>query len=139
LFDSGPESQTHDFQPGLSPNGLFWVAEIPNRSFGSNGRRAGLRLRDFPLVDTFTFGGPTNVPGSVDIDLVWQATAPLEHRGKGKAVDPTDPAAFEGHFAPSRCYGFVSGNEIGFSFETNRLESASYYAQLGTERNGAYL
>lgn len=139
LFDLGAGSQVHDLQPGISPNDLFWVAEIPDDSFGSNASHAGLRLRNLPLVDTFTFFGPTNVSAGVDIDLVWNAIGPPHERGKGTDVDPKDPAAFSGQFSEANCYGYVRGHEIGFSFQTKRLDSSGYYAQLGRERNGSFL
>lgn len=136
---SGPESQVHDLQPGVSPNDLFWVVELDSGSFGVQGNTAGLRLRNLPLVDTFVFLGPTNVSASVDVDLVWRRIGPHEERGRGTDVDPTDPAAFLGRIAEADCYGYVSGREIGFSFRTGRLESSPYYAQLGTQRNGVFL
>ncbi len=137
--DSGPESQVHDFQPGLSTNNLFWVTELAPGSFGLGGNHAGLRLRDLPLIDSFVFLGPTQVSASVDVDLVWRRTGHHRERGKGTDVDPTDPAAFLGRIAEAECYGYVSGREIGFSFRTGRLSSASYYAQIGEQRNGVFL
>jgi hypothetical protein len=54
------------------------------------------------------------------------------------AVDPTDPAAFLGRFAPARSTGVFSGFEVGFSF-TGQGDSDRGYAQLGPERNGTFL
>lgn len=137
--DSGPESQVHDFQPGLSSNGLFWVTEVAPGGFGLSNEHAGLRLRNLPLVDSFVFLGPTNVSASVDVDLVWRRTGYHRERGKGNEVDSTDPAAFLGRIAEADCYGYVSGREIGFSFKTGRLTSSTYYAQIGEQRNGVFL
>jgi hypothetical protein len=38
----------------------------------------------------------------VSFDLRWEATGPAVVRGKGKAVPPTERAAFLGEFAPAR-------------------------------------
>ncbi|NNE97177.1 MAG: hypothetical protein HKN24_14230 [Acidimicrobiales bacterium] len=137
--DSGPESQVHDLQPGISTNKLFWVTELAPGSFGVSGDTAGMRVRNLPLVDSFVFLGETQVSAAVDIDLVWRRTGHHRDRGKGKDVDPTDPAAFLGRIAESDCYGYVSGREIGKSFRTRRLTSSTYYAQFGTQRNGVFL
>jgi hypothetical protein len=53
-------------------------------------------------------------------------------------VPPTDPAAFLGRFATARSTGTLSGSEVGFSFQ-GRAGTEGGYAQLGPERNGAFL
>ena len=104
-----------------------------------DGQVASLTLRAQPLVDTFVFRGPLAIAAQVDIDLLWQATGAPVERGQGAAVEPTSPAAFIGHFAEARCTGTVSGFETGFSFKTDELTSADFFAELGPERNGVFL
>lgn len=62
-------------------------------------------------------------------------------RRMGAAVEPTDPRAFLGEFAPAVSTGSFSGEEIGFEFESTRDASSSPrgYAQLVRERNGVFL
>jgi hypothetical protein len=104
-------------------------------------RRAVLHVRDLPVIDTFQFFGPSDTPGLVDFRVEWEASGPAVARGMGDAVPPTDPGAFLGEFAPAVSTGSFSGEEIGFEFETRRDASTAPrgYAQLGTERNGAFL
>jgi hypothetical protein len=75
----------------------------------------------------------------VNIDLLWQATSEPIERGEGAAVEPTSPAAFIGRFAEALCTGTVNGVETGFSFKTDELTSADFFAELGPERNGVFL
>ena len=104
-----------------------------------DGRLARLRLREFPLVDTFEFGGLLAISGQVNIDVHWRAAcAPIE-RGAGASVAPTSPAAFTGHFAEASCCGRVSGVETGFSFTTGELTADAFFAEMGRERNGVFL
>jgi hypothetical protein len=69
------------------------------------------------VLDSFQFGGPTNVPASVSFKVRWEATGRPERRGRGGEVPPTDPAAFLGRFAAARSTGSFSGFEVGFSFK----------------------
>jgi hypothetical protein len=104
-------------------------------------RRAVLQVRNLPVIDTFQFFGPSDTPALVDFRVEWEATGPAVPRGMGTAVDPTDPGAFLGEFAPAVSTGWFSGEEIGFAFESNRGASTSPrgYAQIGKERNGVFL
>ena len=105
-----------------------------------HGERATLRVKDVPVLDTFQFANPFLLPSTVSFNLEWEATGPPQALGSGNAVPPADPAAFLGTFAPSRCTGSLSGNELGFSFESAPGASSDRgYAELGTERNGAFL
>lgn len=102
--------------------------------------RGRLRGRDVPVLDSFQFAGPNVVPATVDFDVRWEATGPPEDLGKGKEVDPTDPAAFLGRFAPARAVGRFSAAQLGFRFQSNSGASSDRgYAEIGTERNGSFL
>ena len=133
----------HDFNGGILPSGLFWTLDVRKSAidFKMNNRRAVLHVRRLPVIDTFQFFGPSDTPALVDFRVEWEATGPAVERGMGAAVDPTDPGAFLGEFAPAVSSGSFSGEEIGFEFETRRDASSSSrgYAHLGTERNGAFL
>jgi hypothetical protein len=58
-----------------------------------------------PVIDTFQFGGSFLVPATVSFKVKWEATGPSRKLGSGKAVPPTDLAAFRGTFAPARSTG----------------------------------
>jgi hypothetical protein len=101
---------------------------------------ARLRAKDVPVIDSFQFGSPNSTPATVDFDLRWDAVGPAEDLGKGTGVDPTDPAAFLGRFAPARAVGRFSASEISFRFRSDPGASSDQgYAQIGTERNGSFL
>jgi hypothetical protein len=141
LFDPSSGSQVHDFSPGTLPNGLFWTAQLPQTVFKAydGGRAARLRLREQPLVDTFTLGGSLAVAAQVNLDVVWVATSDPVTRGEGTAAEPTSPAAFSGDFAEAGCLGRVNGFETGFAFETGTLTATDFFAEMGRERNGSFL
>ncbi len=126
-------------QPGIQPNGLFWTTQVRRNDFWSGPKRASLRLRDQPLVETFEFGGTNAVPATTSMDLGWRRTSGEHARGSGAAADPTAPDAFEGSFADAICTGSVSAERLGFSFTSSNLTSAGYYASVGSEKNGAWL
>lgn len=141
LFDPGSGNQVHDLTPGIPPNGLFWTSQIPagDIDWHRDGSIARLSLRNLPLTDTFTFGGPNSIAAAVDIDVRWRAIGRFRRRGEGTQVEPTDPAAFRGRFAEARCTGRVRGWETGFAFQTGRLTSDRFFALIGRERNGVFL
>jgi hypothetical protein len=116
------------------------VVELPDDAFrvSHDGRRASLEAEDVCLLDSFQFGGPTNVPARVSFKTRWEATGPRERRGKGSAVPATDPAAFLGRIATARSTGSFSGSELGFSFK-GRGDTDGTFAELGSERNGSFL
>ena len=126
-------------QPGVQPNGLFWTIQIPRSSFMAKANWARLSLRDFPLVESFEFGGPHTVPATVSIDLEWRSASGRKARGKGKDVPPEAPEAFLGQFADASCTGTVSGKRMGFAFKSGPLDATGFYASMGHERNGAWL
>jgi hypothetical protein len=135
----------HDFNGGIRPSGLFWTVDLPDDAFRftSNGRHALLKAKDVPVVDSFTFLPipPVNViPATVSFKVRWEATGPLMELGSGTAAEPTDRAAFLGRFREARATGSFSGRELGFSFKSDPGASSDRgFAELGRERNGAFL
>ena len=126
-------------QPGVQPNGLFWTTQLKRSDFHAKANKAHLKVKDLPLVESFEFFGPNQVPATASIDLTWTSTSGRKRRGKGTEVPPEDPAAFIGHFADAKCEGRISGHRMGFAYETGHLDSSGYYASMGHERNGAWL
>jgi hypothetical protein len=131
----------HDIMPSVMPNGLFWTMQIPDNAFrvSNRGRLARLKLAGLPQVETFQFGGELNIPAIVDVDFTWRGRGVAQQRGSGADADPLAPDAFEGEFLDAVCGGHVNGWEPGFAFESGRLRSNTFYASMGTERNGVFL
>jgi hypothetical protein len=109
--------------------------------FRMGSRRAILHVKNLPVIDSFQFFGPSDTPALVDFRVVWEATGPLVAQGMGNGVPPTDPRAFLGEIAPAVSLASISGEELGFEFESSgRASSAPQgWAQLGTQRNGVFL
>ena len=132
----------HDYNGGIPPSGLFWTVELPQEAFSVSRRqkRARLHLRDFPLIDTFTFLGPSDTPAILSMTIEWDALEDPVGLGSGTRVPPTDPAAFLGSFAKARSTAHFSGRQLGFSFRSDPGTSTDAgYAEIGTERNGVFL
>jgi hypothetical protein len=136
-----PATQVHDFNGGILASGLFWTVPARERdlSVSRDGRRAVLEMRDVPVVDSFQFFGPNQVPASVSFRIEWRATGPFKQRGSGAAVPPEDAAAFLGDIAPARSTVRCSGAEWGFSFSSDLAGTDRGHAQIGRTRNGVVL
>ena len=59
-------------------------------------------MRDVPVIDSFQFFGPNQIPASISLRVEWRASGPFARRGSGTNVPETDMAAFLGDIAPGR-------------------------------------
>jgi hypothetical protein len=137
-----PATQVHDNNGGILASGLFWTVPADDRNLrvSRDGRRAVLEMHDVPVVDSFQFFGPNQIPASVGFRVEWRASGPFVPRGSGKAVGATDMAAFLGDIAPARSTAHCTGEEWGFSFRSDQASTdGGGYAQLGRSRNGVFL
>jgi hypothetical protein len=142
LFEPGSGSQVHDNNGGILASGLFWTVPLDDDAIrvSRDGRRLVLRARDVPVIDSFQFFGPNQIPASVSFHVEWRATGPFVDRGRGTDVPPTDPAAFLGRFAVARSTAMFEGSEFGFGFRSDPGVSTDRgFAELGRERNGVFL
>jgi hypothetical protein len=141
-----PAQQVHDFNGGIMANGLFWTVPADKRDLrvSRDGRRAVLEMHDVPVLDSFQFFSPNQIPAEVSFRIEWRASGPFVRRGTGNAVPPTDPAAFLGDIAPARSTASCTGKEWGFAFRTDQATTElpgrlRGYAQMGRTRNGVFL
>jgi hypothetical protein len=142
LFEPGSGSQVHDHNGGILASGLFWTLPVNQHelSFSRDGRYAALDVEEIEVIDSFTFGGPSGTPASVSLHVRWAATGLTVDRGKGGTVPATEPAAFLGRFAVARSTAKITGSEFGFRFRSNgEVSTARTFAEIGSERNGAFL
>ena len=121
-------------------SGLFWTVPAGERDLwvSRDGRRAVLEMHDVPVIDSFQFFGPNQIPATVSFRSEWRATGAFEQRGSGTDAAPEDAAAFLGNIAPARSTIHCSGEEWGFSF-SGRADTDRGYAQIGRSRNGVFL
>lgn len=132
----------HDNNGGILASGLFWVVPLDKRAVrvSRDARRAVLRARDVPVIDSFQFLGQNQIPASVSFHVEWRATDEFVERGSGTDVPPTDPAAFQARFAVATSIASFEGSEFGFGFRSDPGASSDRgFAEMGRERNGAFL
>jgi hypothetical protein len=140
LFEPGSGSQVHDYNGGILASGLFWTLPAESLQFSDGGRNAVLHADDVSVIDSFQFGSGLGTPATVSIHVEWTATGEPVPRGKGGAVPPTDAAAFLGSFSVAESAAEFTGSEFGFSFTSDPgVNTARTFAELGRERNGAFL
>ena len=101
---------------------------------------ATLSMTNVPVVDSFEFLGPNEVPATVSFQVTWAATGEATHYTPGSS-DPADPSNFEGDFyLQTTATGSFSGSESGFTFQSDPgATSAGVFAEMGKERNGTFL
>jgi hypothetical protein len=136
-----PAQQVHDFNGGILASGLFWTVPVPEHAirFSRDGRRAVIEARDVPVIDSFQFFGPNQIPATVSFSIEWRATGPFVRRGSGDPDPPTDIAAFRGDIATARSTGRFTGEEFGFSFSGSGSTDGGGNAQIGFTRNGVWI
>jgi hypothetical protein len=142
LYEPGSGSQVHDYNGGILASGLFWTLPLDDDALwvSRDGRNAVLDVEGLDVIDSFQFGTGIGTPATLSYHIEWRATGPFVDRGKGTAVPPTDPAAFLARFAVARSTAEFEASELGFSFRSNHdVSSDRGYAQMGRERNGAFL
>ena len=143
MFDPSlgdPPVQIHDFNPGITQNGLFWTSVVHDDrvSVDLGAGRAVLEVHALHMPDYADFqnavvgGGPRPVPSVVSYRVVWTAT------GSASAVD--NPAQqFRGTFRSAVAQMTWSARTPDFDFVSAPLASSTTdAAQLGSESNGSF-
>lgn len=135
-----PPPQIHDFNPGITQNGLFWTSIVPEDHVHVNlstGRATlevrNLRMKDYTeIVNATVGGGPPPVPSVVSYRVEWTAT------GAVNAFD--NPAQqFRGEFRDAVARMEWSARTTDFDFVSAPIAtSITDGAQLGRESNGAF-
>lgn len=130
--------QIHDFNPGITANGVFWTQAVPMGSVAvdmvagtASLVAAGLAQKDFFTVGNALFGGgPAPVAATVSFDVRWSGTA---------STGTVDDAAND--FA----LNFVQGTSTmswsvtsGGATYTSTGAATSLFAQIAKERNGFF-
>jgi hypothetical protein len=60
-------TQVHDLNPGITPNGVFWIVQVPDDAVEISGDTLTIHLKNVSLMDQFFFPGG---PGKVGYGLV---------------------------------------------------------------------
>jgi hypothetical protein len=132
--------QVHDFNPGITQNGLFWTTIVSSDSVDVDlaTGSATLQVSDIQQKDFFDFenailgNGATPRQGHLSFRVVWTASGPAAN---------FDNAAqqFRGSFSPAIAQMEWSGRSGDFEFQSAPLaDSITAAAQLGAESNGSF-
>ena len=108
----------HDYNGGIPPSGLFWTVELPQGAFSVSRRqkRARLHLRDLPLIDTFTFFGPSDTPAVLSMTIEWEALEDPVDLGSGAAVPPDRSRRVPGPLRKGEVHGALLGPSARLQF-----------------------
>ncbi len=142
-----PATQIHDFNPGITENGVFWIVRIPDKSVNGDDDddddeegdvRARLKVKNLETEDYFNLGnaladGPS-VEAHVSFDVRWH-DAIATHLFRNPAPDQR----FTGRFTQTHAKVKWSAEEAGFKFHSDPAStSTTVYAEVGEERNGVF-
>jgi hypothetical protein len=75
-----PNSQAHDFEPGIASNGLFWTIAVSKDSVHAEHGKRGARFHghnvavaDYhDIINAIFGGGPAPLPSHVSFDVRWE-------------------------------------------------------------------
>lgn len=141
--------QIHDYSPGISPNGLFWLVSAPHDAvqvrLGSG--TASVQMTDVPVLDAHDIAnaltggaGLANppippiaaVPATVSFDIEWSNV--LE-----QAKVTNEAQGFTGQFWKTGATIKWSSNQEGFSFDSEAPDPArNIYSVIGHTHSGVF-
>ena len=133
----GTDTQVHDYNGGIAPNGLFWTVRIPDDALEVDGDEIRLCIDDLRVVDSFTFLGANEVPAKVSLDMTWRATSDAREIVPASS-DPTDPGNFAGKFRFALAEGEFAAKGPDIRFKRAYATSEGLFAEFGKQRNGVF-
>lgn len=140
-------TQVHDFNPGITPNGVFWIVQVPDDSvtFDEDGNVASIHLVKVPVVDQGSFpAGSGTTPATVSLDITYTKSGELR-KVRPTSRDPLSPFTWAGEMSTAKNSGTfsVEYNDKSFSatgsFRSDFLPGPVNFGELGTERNGSFV
>jgi hypothetical protein len=141
--------QIHDYNPGIAPNGLFWIISAPSDvvQFDLDAATASLRMRNVPVMDfhdlanalTGGKGFPSMmippiapVSATVSFDIEWSGA--IE-----QAIVTNEDQDFTGQYVRTGATIQWSSSQSGFQFLSEPANpSRNLYSVIGHERNGVF-
>jgi hypothetical protein len=134
----------HDFNPGILPDGLFWMIRVPDSAVEVRGNTVTVRVNNVPVTDQFTFYDPLppsgNVP-SVTSFLMSYTRSGAPRRVQPASSDPTSPFDWAGEmWLATGAVSFTAAYADGsFSVQGSGTSAPSDFGEMGTESNGAFV
>jgi hypothetical protein len=136
----------HDFNPGISSNGLFWILQVPDEAVKITDDTLTISLTNASVVDQFLFpGGAGNnlgtagVPATVSFNITYTKSG-MPRQVRPTSDDPLSPFNWAGEMWEATNSGTFSltYNDGSFSAQGS-FSSAGNFGEMGTERNGAFV
>jgi hypothetical protein len=86
----------HDFNPGITPNGVFWIVQIPDDAVQITGDTLTIHLQNIAVIDQLHFpGGTGNAPATVSFDITYTKSG-MPRRVRPTSSDPLSPFTWAG-------------------------------------------
>lgn len=129
----------HDFNPGITPNGVFWIVQVPDSAVQITEDSISINLQNVAVVDQGHFPGGT---GTAPVTLSFQAT--YVKTGAPRIIrpathDPLSPFNWAGKMWMATNSGSFSVvyNDGSFTAQ-GTFSSSGNFGELGRERNGVF-
>jgi hypothetical protein len=132
--------QLHDFNPGITPNGVFWIVQVPDSAVQITADSLTINLQDVAVVDQFHFpGGTGHVPTTVSFNATYTKSG-TPRKVRPTSHDPLSPFHWAGEMWKAKNSGTfsVAYNNGRFSAEGS-FSSSGNFGEMGTERNGSFV
>ena len=140
VFEPGPGNQINDFNPGITPSGLFWTTAVPPEDVDVDfdEGEASMRIRNIEIMDFHDIpnalfgGGPAPVAATVSLRVRWS--------GITEKVRITNAdQGFTGKFIRNQAQMEWVATTDKFTFVSQPAStSSSFFAELGHMRNGSF-
>jgi hypothetical protein len=134
-----PTTQVHDYSPGFSPNGLFWVMRLPD----DNPLLVDFESAEATLIADLDVLDATKVANSLSLGAAVPAEVTYELRWRGsvkrEASVRDETNGFRGLFMENNATIAWSASQTGFKFVSDAASTTTtLFAQLGRESNGIF-
>ncbi|HYM25435.1 MAG TPA: hypothetical protein VEU08_19590 [Vicinamibacterales bacterium] len=130
-----------DLNPGIAPSGLFWTTRLAESNVSGVNPGAGnavyrandVRVFDFHDIGNALFGGgPAQTPAIVSFEVRWSGVQDRVHIN-----NPAD--GFAGEYVRGSAQMAWTATVGELQYVSGPMSaSSSEFAELGTERNGAF-
>ena len=139
-------TQVHDFNPGITPNGVFWIVQVPDDAvkISPDGETLTIHLESVPVVDQGSFpAGTGTTPATVSFDITYRKSGGRRHVHP-TSRDPLSPFNWAGEMWTATNSGTfsVKYNDNSFSAQgsfSSDFLPAGNFGEMGTERNGSFV
>jgi len=133
-------NQLHDFNPGITPNGLFWIVQVPDSAVQVSGNTLTIHLQNVAVVDQLQFPtGTGHAPVTLSFDVTYTRSG-NPRKVEPSSHDPLSPFNWEGQIWTATNSGTFSAtyNDGSFSAQGS-FSSSGFFGEMGTEQNGSFV